>query len=111
MANIYSIHVFSFLDLYLKIIVYHIQNSNCLTQNYLPLQFLENKQEKHIKSVRVTKNPVCIYVHHIYAVSTDVHKSMYMVLTFYKEQNKYVKVLRKSQLKKKKPTTSSVFQF
>ena len=100
MANIYSIHVFSFLDLYSNIIVYHIHNSTCLTQNYFPLQFLENKQERHIKSVRVTKNPVCVYVHHIYAVTTDMHKSMYMVSTFYKEQNKYVKLLRRGQLKK-----------
>ena len=109
MANIYSIHVFSFLDLHSNIIVYHIHNSNCLTQNYFPLQFLENKQDRHIKSVCVTKNPVCIYVHHIYAVSTDIHKPMYDILQGTK---KYVKLLRRGQLKKNnKQPTSNVFQF
>lgn len=70
MANIYSMLIFSFLDLYLNIIVSHIHNSNCLTQTYFPLQFLEDKQKRHAKSLCVTKHPVCIYAQHIYAVST-----------------------------------------
>lgn len=108
MANIYSIHIFSFLDLYLNIVVYHMHNSNCLTQNYFPLQFLEDKQKRHTKSLCVTKHPVCIYAQHIYAVSTDLHKSMYMVLTLYEKQNEYIKLFRRAWLKHQ--NASNVFQ-
>lgn len=109
MANIYSIRIFSFLDLYLNIIVYHMHNSNCLTKNYFPLHFLEDKQKRHTKSLCVTKHPVWIYIQHIYAVSIDIHKSMYMVLTLYEKQNKYIKLLRRAWFKHQ--NASNVFQF
>lgn len=109
MANIYSIHIFSFLGLYLNIIVYHIHNSNCLTQAYFPLQFLEDKQKRHTKSSQVTKHPVCINVQHIYALSRDIYETMFIVLTIYEKQDKYVKLLRRAQFKHQ--STSNVFQF